>query len=171
MGQEDTAHRHRSASPQHLPAAPQVSACLWMSHQKKPPPAGLLLSPGETAPRVVTRMPTASGNSGLHTYMARSAVGYSQPTTENEFYIHVEINIYIYKCVQFKRSSHKMDFQVFISILENLPPLPALPPQSQRHILTAPSPLSSLQVHFEQAKHRVIARCPTSPGLIIWQLF
>jgi len=36
---------------------------------------------------------------------------------------------------------------------------------------TPPSLLSSLQVHFEQAKHRVIARCPTSPGLVIWQLF
>ena len=42
----------------------------------------------------------------------------------------------------FKRSSHKMCFQVFISIQENLPSLPALPPHSQRHVHTHPHPCS-----------------------------
>lgn len=73
-------------------------------------------------------------------------------------------------CVCLRGATTRWIFRYLQAFRRLLHPFLLSPLLPQRHT-QSPIPLSSLQVLFEQAKQRVIAQCPTSPGLVIWQLF
>lgn len=106
--------------------------------------------------------------SHLHSTQAHQDVLLSALSRNGAVCSHRNICAYRNKCGFFRGAASRWIF-VYLYAFSRLSIPSCAPPHCHKD--TLPSLLSPLQVHFEQAKHRVIAPCPTSPGLVIWQLF